>query len=117
MLVSIVLTLLSLILSLLLLENPLVTSRMMNLGKIASKMVVLLVLFVFPMVPPLDLRLVKSIVLLLLVTGTLVGLGAGLPSWIWMMPPVMAQIVATRILLRREDLWISWISWFYVCFS
>ena len=37
MLVSIVLTLLSLILSLLLLENPLVTSRNVNLGRIASK--------------------------------------------------------------------------------
>ena len=81
---------------------PLVTSRNVNLGRMALKIAELLVLFVFPLVPPLDLRLVKSIVLLLLVTGTLVGLGAGLPSWIWMMPPVMAQIIATLILLRRE---------------
>ena len=34
--------------------------------------------------------------------GILVGVAAGLPSWIWMMPPVMAQIVATRILRRLE---------------
>ena len=38
----------------------------------------------------------------LLFTGTLVGLGTGLPSWIWMMPPVMAQIVVTLILLKLE---------------
>ena len=68
------------------LENPLVTSRNVNLGRMVSKMAELLVLFVFPLVPRPDLRLVKSIVLLLLVIGTLVGLGAGFPSWIWMMP-------------------------------
>ena len=48
---------------------------------VASKIMELLVLFMFFLVPPLDLRLVKSIVLLLLVTGTLVGLGAGRPSF------------------------------------
>ena len=56
-LISIVLTLLSLILSLLLLENPLVTSRNVNLGRIASKIAELLVLFVFPLVPcPIALK-------------------------------------------------------------
>ena len=34
--------------------------------------------------------------------GILVGVAAGLPSWIWMMPPVMAQIVATQIFRTFE---------------
>ena len=65
-----------------------------------------LVLFMCPLALPPGLKLVKSIVLLLLVIGTLAGVAAGLPSWIWMMPPVMAQMVVTQISKRIEFLFL-----------
>ena len=46
--------------------------------------------------------------------STLVELGAGLPSWIWMMPPVMAQIVETLILLRHEDFLLDFLDFLFL---